>query len=42
MGRIVYYVRPNDHGVVENSKDAMAADAAVLAAELDLDKLRES
>ncbi|EIE23483.1 hypothetical protein COCSUDRAFT_53353 [Coccomyxa subellipsoidea C-169] len=42
VGRIVYYVRQNDHGVVENSKTAMAADAAVLEAELDLEKLRES
>ena len=42
LGRIIYYVRPNDHGVVENSKAAMAADAAVLEAELDLSKLQES
>jgi hypothetical protein len=41
LGRIIYYVRPNDHGVVENSKAAMAADAAVLEAELDLSKLQE-
>ncbi len=42
LGRIIYYSRPNDHGPVQNSKPAMAADTAVLEAELDLNKLRES
>lgn len=42
MGRVIYYARENDHGPVENSRPAMTADAAVLEAELDLDKLQES
>jgi hypothetical protein len=42
MGRVIYYARKNDHGPVENSRPAMSADAAVLEAELDLDKLQAS
>ena len=38
--RIVYCARSEtDHGPVENSEDGMAADAPVLEAELDLDRL---
>ena len=40
LGRVLYHARSaHDHGVVENSEEAMEADAACLAAELDLDKL---
>lgn len=40
VGRVLYHARStHDHGVVENSEEAMAADAPVLAAELDVDGL---
>ncbi len=40
VGRVLYHARSaHDHGVVENSKRAMALDAPVLAAELDVDGL---
>jgi hypothetical protein len=38
--RVLYAARSRtDHGPVENSEEAMAADAPVLEAELDLDRL---
>lgn len=40
IGRVLYHARnAHDHGVMHNSAEAMDADAPVLAAELDLDKL---
>ncbi len=40
LGRVVYAARsPTDHGPVENSQAGMEQDAAVLEAELDLDRL---
>lgn len=40
LGRVVYAARsPTDHGPVENSGEGMAQDAAVLEAELDLDRM---
>lgn len=40
IGRVLYHARSaHDHGVMENSAEAMDADAPVLAAELDIEKL---
>lgn len=38
-GRVLYYGRPTDHGPVQNSPEAAVEDAALLATELDVDKL---
>lgn len=40
IGRVLYRARSaSDHGLMDNSEEAMEVDAPVLAAELDLDKL---
>lgn len=38
-GRVMYYGRPTDHGVVQNSSDAAEADTLLLETELDVDKI---
>lgn len=40
IGRAIYHSRsPVEHGIVENSKDAMHADSPILAVELDVEEL---
>lgn len=40
IGRAIYHSRsPVEHGIVENSRDAMYADSPVLAVELDVEEL---
>ncbi|KAG0581500.1 hypothetical protein KC19_4G257000 [Ceratodon purpureus] len=40
IGRAIYHSRsPVDHGIVENSRDAMHSDSPILAVELDVEEL---